>query len=128
MARHVTVFSTITAAVLAALFAAGASVLPELFTCDRSVLGAISVPWWFLVGQLIIGGIVFALEVVLLGAGDAAFLRTATLVSALVGFLPLVWLSLQSVNALMVFVLKSWDWRILAILGAELLAGMDHFE
>ena len=29
-----------------------------------------------------------------MGAGDAAFMRTATVVSALAGFLPLVWLSL----------------------------------
>ncbi|MGZ4574855.1 MAG: MATE family efflux transporter, partial [Mycobacteriaceae bacterium] len=31
---------------------------------------------------------------VLLGAGDARFLRTATLTSAVLGFLPLIWLSL----------------------------------
>ena len=37
---------------------------------------------------------VFALDGVLLGSGDAAYLRTATLVAALVGFLPLIWLSL----------------------------------
>jgi Na+-driven multidrug efflux pump len=30
---------------------------------------------------------------VLLGAGDAAFLCTSTLISAVVGFLPLVWAS-----------------------------------
>jgi Na+-driven multidrug efflux pump len=41
-----------------------------------------------------IAGVVFALDGVLLGAGDAAFLRTATIGSALLGFLPLVWLSL----------------------------------
>lgn len=35
--------------------------------------------------------------------------------------IPLVWLALQSLNALMVFVLKTWDWRILVILLAELL-------
>ena len=52
------------------------------------------VPWWFLVAQLPFAGIVFALDGVLLGAGDAAFIRTATVVSALVGFLPLTWLSL----------------------------------
>ena len=44
--------------------------------------------------QLPLAGIVFALDGVLLGAGDAAFMRTATVVSALVGFLPLTWLSL----------------------------------
>jgi Na+-driven multidrug efflux pump len=46
------------------------------------------------VAQLPFAGIVFALDGVLLGAGDAAFMRTATVVSALMGFLPLIWLSL----------------------------------
>jgi putative MATE family efflux protein len=94
VAWRVTVFSTLAAAVLAAVFAVGASVLPTLFTDDRSVLDAIGVPWWFLVAQLPIAGIVFALDGVLLGAGDAKFMRNATLVSALVGFLPLIWMSL----------------------------------
>jgi len=94
VARRVTVFSFAAAGLLAAMFATGAPVLPELFTDDRSVLAAIGVPWWFMVAQLPLGGIVFALDGVLLGAGDAAYLRTATVVSALFGFLPLVWLSL----------------------------------
>lgn len=94
VARRVTLFSTAAAALLAALFAVGFSALPRLFTDDRSVLAAIGVPWWFLVAQLPFAGIVFALDGVLLGAGDAAFMRTATVISALVGFLPLIWLSL----------------------------------
>jgi putative MATE family efflux protein len=94
VAWRVTIFSTVAAAVLAAIFAVGASVFPRLFTSDRSVLDVIGVPWWFLVAQLPIAGIVFALDGVLLGAGDAKFMRNATLASALVGFLPLIWLSL----------------------------------
>jgi len=93
-ARRVTVSSAIAATALAGVFAAGASVLPELFTDDLSVLAAIGTPWWFLVGQLPLAGVVFALDGVLLGAGDAAFMRTATVVSALAGFLPPIWLSL----------------------------------
>lgn len=95
VARRVTVFSTAAAATLAGVFAAGFRALPELFTDDGSVLAAISVPWWFLVAQLPVAGSVFALDGVLLGAGDAAFIRTATVISAVVGFLPLVWLSLM---------------------------------
>ncbi|MET0992580.1 MAG: MATE family efflux transporter [Mycobacterium sp.] len=94
VAWRVTVFSTLASAVLAAVFAVGASVFPSVFTDDRSVLDAIGVPWWFMVAQLPIAGIVFALDGVLLGAGDAKFMRNATLISALVGFLPLIWLSL----------------------------------
>jgi putative MATE family efflux protein len=94
VAWRVTIFSTLASAVLAGVFAVGASVFPSVFTDDRSVLDAIGVPWWFMVAQLPVAGIVFALDGVLLGAGDAKFMRNATLVSALTGFLPLIWLSL----------------------------------
>ena len=94
VAWRVTIFSAVASAVLAGVFAVGASVFPSVFTDDRSVLDAIGVPWWFMVAQLPVAGIVFALDGVLLGAGDAKFMRNATLVSALVGFLPLIWLSL----------------------------------
>lgn len=94
VAWRVTIFSTLASAVLAGVFAVGASVIPSIFTDDRSVLDAIGIPWWFMVAQLPVAGIVFALDGVLLGAGDAKFMRNATLISALVGFLPLIWLSL----------------------------------
>jgi MATE family, multidrug efflux pump len=121
VAWRVTAFSTVAAAVLAAVFALGASVLPSLFTDDRSVLDAMGVPWWFMVAQLPVAGVVFALDGVLLGAGDAAFMRTATLISALVGFLPLIWLSLvfgwglmgiwSGLSAFMVLRLGFVGWR-----------------
>ncbi len=94
VARRVTVVSLIAATAMAAIFAAGATLIPRIFTSDASVLDAVGVPWWFFVGMLPIAGVVFALDGVLLGSGDAAFLRTATLTGALVGFLPLIWLSL----------------------------------
>jgi putative MATE family efflux protein len=94
VAWRVTIFSAVASAVLAGVFAIGASVFPAVFTDDRSVLEAIGVPWWFMVAQLPVAGIVFALDGVLLGAGDAKFMRNATLISALIGFLPLIWLSL----------------------------------
>ena len=76
------------------LFAALAGVLPRLFTNDSSVLAAMPVAWWFFVALQPVAGLVFALDGVLLGAGDAAFLRNWTLIGAAVGFLPLIWLSL----------------------------------
>jgi putative MATE family efflux protein len=131
VAWRVTIFSTLAAAVLATAFAVGASVLPTLFTDDRSVLDAIGVPWWFLVAQLPIAGIVFALDGVLLGAGDAKFMRNATLVSALVGFLPPIWLSLafgwglagiwSGLTTFMVLRLVFVGWR--AVSGRWLVAG-----
>lgn len=131
VAWRVTAFSTVAAAVLAAVFAVGASAFPQLFTADRSVLDAIGVPWWFLVAQLPIAGVVFALDGVLLGAGDARFMRNATLASALVGFLPLIWLSLiygwgllgiwAGLTTFMVLRLLFVGWRALS--GRWLIAG-----
>ncbi|MBY4572213.1 MATE family efflux transporter [Gordonia paraffinivorans] len=94
VARRVTGVSLVAATAMGAIFAAGAGLIPRIFTSDDAVLDAIGVPWWFFVGMLPIAGVVFALDGVLLGSGDAAFLRTATLTGALVGFLPLIWLSL----------------------------------
>ena len=94
VAWRVTAYSALAAVLLAAFLALGAKVFPSAFTADRDVLAAIGVPWWFLVAQLPFAGIVFALDGVLMGAGDAAFMRTATVLSALFGFLPLIWLSL----------------------------------
>jgi putative MATE family efflux protein len=121
VAWRVTIFSTLAAAVLAGIFAVGASVFPSVFTDDRSVLDAIGVPWWFMVAQLPVAGIVFALDGVLLGAGDAKFMRNATLISALAGFLPLIWLSLvfgwglvgiwSGLSAFMVLRLAFVGWR-----------------
>lgn len=79
---------------LGVVFAALSGVLPRLFTSDPGVLAEIPHAWWFFVALQPIAGVVFALDGVLLGAGDAGFLRTATLLSAALGFLPMVWASL----------------------------------
>ena len=94
VARRVTVVAVAIAVVMAAVFAVGAGIIPGVFTHDAEVRDAMSVPWWFLVGMLPIAAVVFALDGVLLGAGDVVFLRKATMFSALCGFLPLIWLSL----------------------------------
>lgn len=131
VAWRVTLFSTLAGVVLAVVFAVGSSVLPPVFTDDESVLAAIGVPWWFLVAQLPVAGIVFALDGVLLGAGDAKFMRNATLASALTGFLPLIWLSLvfgwgllgiwSGLTTFMVLRLAFVGWR--AFSGRWLVAG-----
>ena len=64
-------------------------VVPGLFTDDRAVLAQAGTVWWFLAAIQPLAGVVFALDGVLMGAGDVGFLRTLTIGSALVGFLPL---------------------------------------
>ncbi|MBB3038565.1 MATE family efflux transporter [Hoyosella altamirensis] len=87
-------WSIVFAVGLAGAFAAGSTIVPGIFTADPGVLGHIGEIWWFFVIMIPVAGVVFALDGVLLGSGDAAFLRTSTLLAALAGFLPLIWLSL----------------------------------
>lgn len=81
------------AVALAVVFAVGASLIPRIFTQDPAVLDAVARPWWVMVAMVIAGGVLFALDGVLLGAGDAAFLRTLTLASVILGYLPGVFLA-----------------------------------
>lgn len=81
------------AAALAAIFALGAGVIPWIFTNSEAVVDAMRGPWWVMVAMVVAGGILFAFDGVLLGAGDAAYLRNITIGSVLVGFLPGIWLA-----------------------------------
>jgi putative MATE family efflux protein len=82
-----------TGVVIALALLALRPVLPPLFTDDPAVLAQAGVVWWFLALMQPLAGVVFALDGVLMGAGDAAYLRTVTLASALLGFVPLSLLS-----------------------------------
>lgn len=93
LAWQVTRYGLVFGIGLGIVFAALAPVLPRAFTTDAGVLGEIPNAWWFFVALQPIAGVVFALDGVLLGAGDVKFMRTATLLSAVIGFLPLVWAS-----------------------------------
>ena len=90
VARQVTRYGLYFGIVLGAVFAVAQPVLPHAFTTDAAVLAQIPYAWWIFAAIQPVAGVVFALDGVLLGAGDAAFLRTATAVAALGGFLPLI--------------------------------------
>jgi putative MATE family efflux protein len=94
LARQVGGYGLVLGTAFGVLFAALAGVLPRVFTQDPAVLAAVPAAWWFFAGMQPLAGVVFALDGVLMGAGDAAYLRTWTLAAAAGGFLPLVWASL----------------------------------
>lgn len=94
VARQVTGYGLVFGCVLLAVFASVHDLLPRAFTSDAGVLAEVPGAWWFFVLLQPIAGVVFALDGVLLGAGDAKYLRNTTLGSAVLGFLPMVWLSL----------------------------------
>ncbi|MEU4687911.1 MATE family efflux transporter [Actinoplanes sp. NPDC023714] len=93
VARRVTVAGGLAAVVFALAALAGARVVPGLFTDDPAVLEQAAVVWPWFVGLLPFAGVVYALDGVFIGAGDVAFLRTVTIFSALLGFLPAIWLA-----------------------------------
>jgi len=109
LARQVAGYGLVLGSAFGVLFAGLAGVLPRLFTTDPAVLAAIPAAWWFFAGMQPLTGTVFALDGVLLGAGDAAYLRTWTLVAAAAGFLPLIWASL------------AFDWGLVGIWSGLLL-------
>ncbi|MER6593305.1 MATE family efflux transporter, partial [Micromonospora purpureochromogenes] len=77
----------------AVLIAAGAGVVPSWFSSDPQVREQAMVAWPWFVAMQPLAGVVFALDGVLIGAGDVRYLRNLTIVAALGGFLPAIWLA-----------------------------------
>ncbi|GAA4893913.1 MATE family efflux transporter [Actinomycetospora straminea] len=91
---RVTRYGLVLGLVAGIVFAVTAGVLPGVFTPDPAVRDVVPEAWWFFVALQPVAAYVFALDGVLLGAGDAAYLRRITVGSALGAFLPTIWLSL----------------------------------
>lgn len=89
MATQVSRWGLYAGLAFAALFAAGTTVVPRLFTSTPAVLHQAHVLWPWFVAMLPAAGVVFALDGVLIGAGDVGFLRTITIVAAVGAFAPL---------------------------------------
>jgi putative MATE family efflux protein len=93
VARRVTAVGAVAGVGFAVLAAAGADVVPGWFTSDRAVHEQAAIVWPWFAGMLPFAGVVYALDGVLIGAGDVGYLRTMTLAAALLGFLPAIWLA-----------------------------------
>jgi putative MATE family efflux protein len=132
VARRVTIAGGVAGVVFALLAAAGAGVVPGWFTPDPEVHEQAALVWPWFVGLMPFAGVVYALDGVLIGAGDVRYLRNLTLASALLGFLPAigraygldlglggVWAGL-GLFILIRFVTTVWRWRSgrWAVLGA----------
>ncbi|HVX45849.1 MAG TPA: MATE family efflux transporter [Mycobacteriales bacterium] len=89
LARTVSWYGAAAGLFFGAVLMAGWSVLPGLFTSDGPVVHQAHIAWPWLAGMQPLAGIVFALDGVLIGAGDVGFLRTLTVAVALLGFLPM---------------------------------------
>ncbi|WP_434743268.1 MATE family efflux transporter [Micromonospora sp. SH-82] len=91
LARRFALVGGVCGVVFAGLIAAGAGIVPALFTSDPQVREQAMLAWpWFAAMQPV-AGVVFALDGVLIGAGDVRYLRNLTVTAALGGFLPAIW-------------------------------------
>lgn len=107
--------------VLGGLLFLARSPLTGLFTSDQAVLVAIAGVWWLACAGHVANALAFALDGVLMGAADFRYLRTWTVVAALVGGVlgqvgvslgaGLLWLWV-CVEVLMLVRVASLAWRI----------------
>jgi putative MATE family efflux protein len=87
-ARRLAEIGTVLGVVFAVLLAAGWNIVPALFTDEQAVRDQAHVAWPWFIATLPLSGLLFALDGILIGAGDIAFMRNVTLAGALGGFLP----------------------------------------
>jgi putative MATE family efflux protein len=71
------------------VLAAGYTIIPMAFTHSAPVIHQSHVLWPWFIGMWPAAGVVFALDGVLIGAGDNAFMRTITMIAAVFAFAPL---------------------------------------
>ncbi|GGR70259.1 MATE family efflux transporter [Micromonospora fulviviridis] len=93
LARRIALLGGLCGVAFAVVIAAGAGLVPSWFSSDPQVREQAMVAWPWFVALQPIGGVVFALDGVLIGAGDVRYLRNLTIVAALGGFLPAIWLA-----------------------------------
>jgi putative MATE family efflux protein len=93
LARRIGLAGLVCGAAFAVLIAAGSGAVPGWFSADPDVHRQAHIAWPWFVGMLPLAGVVFALDGVLIGAGDVRYMRDLTLVSALGAFLPAIWLA-----------------------------------
>ena len=88
-AWRVSRYGLVTGLAFAALAAIGWYGLPLAFTPDHGVQHQAHLLWPWLVAMMPVGGVLFALDGVLLGAGDNTFVALLTVAAAVCGYIPL---------------------------------------
>lgn len=109
--------------VLGAVYLPLGGVLPGVFTRDAAVLAGVAAVWPIIAALQPLGGVVFVLDGVLMGASDFRFLFTSTAAAALLVLVPIGLLALANgwgltgvwmgMSAMMVARLAAtvWRWR-----------------
>ena len=120
-ARRMIGWSVAAGTVFAAGLLAGADVLPRLFTNDPAVIERAHEIWWLFALMMPANAAVFALDGILIGAGDTRFLMWGMLAAA-AAFVPVALLALD----------RGWGiegvwWGIAALIAVRLLTCASRF-
>ena len=94
-ATRVILWSVVVGALFAAVLGALSGVVPRVFTDDPAVRARAHEIWWILVAMMPANGAVFALDGILIGAGDTRFLMWGMLAAAAV-YIPVALLALHA--------------------------------
>jgi MATE family, multidrug efflux pump len=89
LARRILAAGLLLGVGFAAVLGLGHDLIPAIFTSDDAVRDQAAELWPMLVLMMPVNGVLFALDGVLLGAGDLRFMRNVTVLAALAGYLPL---------------------------------------
>ena len=87
-ARRMLVLALYAGIALGGVLLLARGVVPGLFTDDPAVLERLAAMWWLLALMQPIAAVAFALDGILIGAGDARFLAASMLVCALGVYVP----------------------------------------
>lgn len=90
-ARRIAILGAWAGSGIAVLLAAGWWVVPRLFTSDPAVIAQAHLAWPWFVAMQPFGGVLFAIDGILVGAGDVAFMRNSAIAGALLGFVPITY-------------------------------------
>jgi putative MATE family efflux protein len=82
-------YALLAGVVFAVVVGAGWWLIPQAFTSSHDVQHQAHLLWPWLVAMMPVGGVLFALDGVLLGAGDNRYIRTVTVVAAVLGYIPI---------------------------------------
>jgi putative MATE family efflux protein len=105
-ARRMIMWSIVVGCIFAASLLAGTALLPRVFTDDAAVLAQARDLWPLFALLQPAGAVVFALDGILIGAGDTRYIAKAMAFSSLVCFTPVVLASL------------AWDWGVVGVWAA----------
>ena len=94
-ATRVIIWSAVVGAGFGLALLALTDILPHAFTDDERVVERAQEIWWLFAALMPLNGVVFALDGILIGAGDTRFLMWSTIAASLGAYIPIALASLE---------------------------------